>query len=84
MTEVLRGQTIVDILIDDLYLLWQIKNLFSNPPSYEKYNELDIAYRKMMSFNNPSNENWKLLIQLLTGMSHQNGWSKIRDIFGQI
>jgi hypothetical protein len=33
----LRGQTIVDVLIDDFYLLWKIKNLFSSPPTYEKY-----------------------------------------------
>jgi hypothetical protein len=56
----------VDILIDDFYLLWKIKNLFSSPPTYEKYIELDIAYKQMKAFNYPSSENWKLLIQLLT------------------
>jgi hypothetical protein len=62
----LRGQTIVDVLIDDFYLLWKIKNLFSSPPTYEKYTELDIAYRKMKSFNYPTSETWKFLLQLLT------------------
>jgi hypothetical protein len=65
MSEVFTGQTIVDILTDDFYLLWQIKNMFSSPLSYEKYIELDID-RKVMDFNYPSSENWKLLIQLLT------------------
>jgi hypothetical protein len=54
MVDTLRGQTIVDILIDDFYLLWKIKNLFSNPPTYEKYTELDITFRKMKSFGYPS------------------------------
>jgi hypothetical protein len=66
MVDNLRGQTIVDLLIDDFYLLWKIKNLFSIPPTYEKYIELDIAYRKMKSFNYPSSETWNLIIQLLT------------------
>jgi hypothetical protein len=66
MTDILRGQTIVDLLIDDFYLLWQIKKLFSSPLTHEKYTELDIAYRKMKSFNYPSSENWKFRIQLLT------------------
>jgi len=36
MDDILRGHTIVDIFIDDFYLLWKIKGLFSNPPTYEK------------------------------------------------
>jgi hypothetical protein len=56
----------VDLLIDDFYLLWKIKNLFPIPPTYENYTKLDIAYMKINSFNYPSSENWKLLIQLLT------------------
>jgi hypothetical protein len=40
--------------------------MFSNSPSYDKYTELDIAYKKMMAFNYPSSENWRLIIQLLT------------------
>jgi hypothetical protein len=62
MDDILRARTIVDLLIDYFYLLWRIKNIFSSPPSYEKYTELDIAYRKMKSFNYTSSENWKLLI----------------------
>jgi hypothetical protein len=50
----LRGQIIVDLLMDDFHLLWKIKKLFSNPPTYENYTELDITYRHMISFNYPS------------------------------
>jgi len=45
MADQLRGQIIVDLLMDDFHLLWQIKNLFLNPPTYEKYTKLDITYR---------------------------------------
>jgi hypothetical protein len=34
------------------------------PPTCEKYIELEIAYRKMVAYQYPSNEDWKLLIQL--------------------
>ena len=66
IVDTLRGQTIVDVLIDDSYFLWKIKILFSSPPTYEKYIELDIAYRQMNAFNYPSSENWRLLIQFIT------------------
>jgi hypothetical protein len=65
MTVVIRGQTIVDSLIDDLCLLWQIKKLFLTAQTYDKYTELDIAYRKMVLYQYTSNEDWKLLFQLI-------------------
>jgi hypothetical protein len=71
MVDTLRGKTIVDILIDDFYLLWKIKSLFSNPPTYEKYTELDITFRQMKSFNYPSDETWNLLLQVVGRMTHQ-------------
>jgi hypothetical protein len=43
----LRGREIVDLLIDDFYLLWKVKNILSNPPTYEKYTELGIVYKQM-------------------------------------
>jgi hypothetical protein len=67
MTNTLRGQTIVDLLIDDFYLLWQTKNLFSHAPTYEKYTKLDIAFRQMKYFSYPSDATWNLLLQLLAG-----------------
>jgi hypothetical protein len=30
VTGMIKGQTIVDCLSDDFYLLWKIKNLFAN------------------------------------------------------
>jgi hypothetical protein len=48
MDGVLKGQTIVCKLIDDFHLLWKIKTLFPNIPSYDRYTELDIASRKMV------------------------------------
>jgi hypothetical protein len=65
MTGVIRGQTIVDNLIDDFYFLWQIKHLFLTAPTYDKYTELDIAYRRMVAYQYPSNEDWQVLIQLI-------------------
>jgi len=67
MTNTLRGQTFVDILIDELYLLWQTKNLFSHAPTYEKYTKLDIAFRQMKPFSYPSYATCNLLLRLLVG-----------------
>jgi hypothetical protein len=50
MADNLRGKTIVDMLRHDFYPLWEIKNLFSNPPTYERYTQLDIAFKQMRSF----------------------------------
>jgi hypothetical protein len=63
MVDILRGHTSVELLIYDFYL----ENLVTRPPTYEKYTELDIAYKKMKSLKYPSRENGELLIQLLTG-----------------
>jgi len=48
MDGVLKGQTIVCKLINDFHLLWIIKILFPNIPSYDRYARLDIASRKMV------------------------------------
>jgi len=50
MTWVIRGQVIVDSLIDEIYILLQIKSLFLTAPSYDKYTELDIATRKTLLY----------------------------------
>jgi hypothetical protein len=44
MYDKLRGRVIVDLLMDDFHLLWLIKDLFPNPPTYEKYIDIDISY----------------------------------------
>jgi len=62
MTNTLRGQTIVDLLIDEFYLLWQTKNIFSHAPTYEKYTKLDIALSQIKSFNYPLDAIWNLLL----------------------
>ena len=48
MDSVLNHQTIVCKLIDNFHLLWKMKTLFPNIPSYDRYTELDIASRKMV------------------------------------
>jgi hypothetical protein len=53
MYDKLRGQVIVDLLMDDFNLLRLIKELFPNPPTYEKYTNLDIAYKQMKSCGYP-------------------------------
>jgi hypothetical protein len=61
----LSGKTIMDMLVDDFYVLCQVKELFVVTPMYEKYTDLDIAFTKMKSFHYPSNEMWKILFQLI-------------------
>jgi len=50
MSDKLRGRVIVYLLMDDFHLLSLIEELFPNPPTYEKYTDLDIAYRQMKSY----------------------------------
>jgi len=58
----LASQIIVDLLIDEFYLLWKMKNLFTHTPTYEKITKLDITFRKMKTFIYPSNMFWKHII----------------------
>ena len=49
----LHGVTMVNKLKDDFYIYYQVKMLFSTTPTYQKYTNLDITYRKMISYNYP-------------------------------
>jgi hypothetical protein len=40
----LSGKTIMDMLVDDLYVLCQVKELFVVTTTYEKYTDLDISF----------------------------------------
>ena len=61
----IKGKTIVDCLSDDFYLLWKIKNLFANNPTYYNHTELDISYKNMISCKYPSNNDWDILMELV-------------------
>ena len=54
----LRGQLIVELLHDQFFLLWQLRNLFVSPPTYERYTEFEITYKIIMSFKYPSKKDW--------------------------
>jgi len=63
MSGALKGQTIVDSWINYFYLLWKNKNVFSTTSTYDKYIELDIAYRIMITCKYHVDEDWKVLVQ---------------------
>lgn len=58
---VMKGQTIMDKLIDDFYLLYQVKNIFSIVPNYQKYTELGVPYRILSAFHHPARVDWNKL-----------------------
>jgi hypothetical protein len=64
ITGMLKGQIIVDLLDEDFFLLWKLRNLFVITPTYERYTEVDISYKKMMTFKYPTKQDWDRLIQL--------------------
>ena len=55
----LKGQTIVAILDNDLFLLSQLKNLFETSPTFEACIKMEKAYRRMISCKYPSNWEWR-------------------------
>jgi len=63
MDGVLKGQTIVCKLIDDFHLFWQIKTFFPDIFPYDRYTELDIAFRKMVSCSYPTSNHWRNITQ---------------------
>jgi hypothetical protein len=64
VTGMLRGQLIVELLDDDFFLLWKLRNLFVSPPTYERYIEVEISYKRMMTFKYPTKQDWDQLLQL--------------------
>jgi len=55
----LKGQTVVDLLDEDFFLLWDLRNLFQISPTYEACTKLQKDYRGMISCKYPSNQEWK-------------------------
>jgi hypothetical protein len=47
ITSMLKGPIIVDLLEEDFFLLWKLKNLFVITLIYERYTEVGIAYNKI-------------------------------------
>ena len=58
-TRVLKGKIIVDLLDEDFFLLWHLRNLFDSPPTYERYTKVDISYKKMISCKYTSSQEWE-------------------------
>ena len=54
ITRMLKGQIIVDLLDEDFFLLWKLRNLFVIIPTFERCTEVDISYKKIMTFKYPT------------------------------
>jgi hypothetical protein len=44
ISDVLSGKNMMDMLVDDFYVLCQVKQLFVVTPTYEKYTKLDCIH----------------------------------------
>ena len=47
----------------DLIIKHEIKNLFINKPTFERYTEVDEVFRKLVNLEIPSEERWDHLCQ---------------------
>jgi hypothetical protein len=63
-TGMLKGQTIVELLDDDFFLLSHLRNLFETSPTFEACIKMEKAYRRMISCKYPSNQEWRRLAHL--------------------
>lgn len=48
----------------DLTIKHEIKNLFVNKPTFEKYTEVDEVYRKLVNLAIPSKHRWDHLCEV--------------------
>jgi hypothetical protein len=56
VTRILKSQTIFDLLDDDFFLLWRLRNLFQTNPMYEACTKSEKDYRRMISWKYPLNQ----------------------------
>ena len=62
----LKQKVIYDYIEYDFQLLWQVKNLFRVKLNYEKFIDLVTAYRDMVGFPYPYENEWKICMISLT------------------
>lgn len=48
----------IEALEFDLTIKHEIKHIFTNKPTFEKYTEVDEVYRKLINISIPGNERW--------------------------
>jgi len=62
----LTVQGLLKNISDDLFICYEIKYLFTFKPTFQKYTEVDEAYRKMVSLTYPIGEEWEQLVDLIS------------------
>lgn len=62
----LSGQTLLENLCNDLFICYEIKGIFAVNQTFQKYNELDEKYRKLISLTYPTGTNWDKLVSILS------------------
>jgi len=53
-----RGKSFIEALEFDLTIKHEIKHLFINKPTFEKYTEVDEVYRKVINISILNDERW--------------------------
>ena len=61
----LIGKAFMEALDFDLFISHELINLFINKPTFQKYTEVDEAYRKLIKFSIPTEDTWEKLCELL-------------------
>lgn len=61
MSGTLNGEVLFDKIMDDFYIHYQVRIMFTITPKYKKYTKLDVAYRKIVSYRYPIGPEWECL-----------------------
>jgi len=61
----ITGKQVLEALNFDLNIKYEIKNLFVNKPTFEKYTEVDEVYKKLVNLAIPSEDQWDHLCEVI-------------------
>lgn len=61
----ISDKSFLEDLQDDLSIGHEIHHFFLTKPTFEKYNEVDETYRKVIKFSSPSEEEWDKFLGLI-------------------
>jgi len=68
-TKILKGDTIMNYLLGDFQLLWLVKNLFTDKPTYTKVTNLKMAFNIVLQCPIPDLTLWKKCQSLISPMN---------------
>ena len=78
----ITGKEFLEDLNFDLIIKHEIKHIFVNKPTFEKYTEVDEVYKKLINLAIPSEDIWNHLCEITKQLSSPTGKQQGNTFWG--